>query len=481
MMCGARVYIDTIGCYKNVEDSERAAGLLEAAGHAMAATPDEADVIVVNTCGFIEDAKRESIDRILELAEHRERGAKLVVSGCLSQRYPDEIFEEIPEADAVIGVNEYGRLPDIISKIHGEAPERRIRMTDGKPSVLTGERRILTPGATAYLKVAEGCDNRCAYCAIPMIRGPYRSVPMETLVREAASLSGGGMRELVLIAQDVSAYGSDIYGRYALPELLEKLAHAGESDATEWMSHGDTGLALRDVHIAAESDAPELARHDAESDAPAWIRLMYCYEERVTDELIDAIARLDNVCKYIDIPLQHISDGVLARMGRRSTRKSIEGVLDRLHAAVPDIAIRTTFMTGFPGETEDDFTELMDFAAERKFERLGVFAYSAEDGTRAAGMDDQIPRELAEERRDALMTQQVDISLETNKRLIGRALTVLVEDAEDETTFVGRTQYDAPEIDGEVVFSSPSPVGVGSFARVLVTDAMDYDLVGEAI
>jgi ribosomal protein S12 methylthiotransferase len=445
MMSGVRVYIDTVGCYKNVEDSERAAGLIEASGYEIADSPDDADVIVVNTCGFIEDAKRESIDRILELSEHRERGARLVVSGCLSQRYPDEIFEEIPEADAVIGVNEYERLPDIISKIHGDAPGLRIRVTDGKPSVLTGKRRILTPGATAYLKVAEGCDNRCAYCAIPMIRGPYRSVPMEILAREAALLTSGGVRELVLIAQDVSAYGSDIYGRYALPELLGKLARAGEAEA------------------------------------PEWIRLMYCYEERVTDELIDAIARLDNVCKYIDIPLQHVSDGVLSRMGRRSTRKSIERTVDRLRAAVPDIAIRTTFMTGFPGETEDDFAELMDFAAERRFERLGVFAYSAEDGTRAAEMDDQVPRETAEERRDALMTQQVDISLETNRRLIGRALTVLVEGAEDGTTFVGRTQYDAPEIDGEVVFSSPSPIGIGSFARVLITDAMDYDLVGEAL
>jgi ribosomal protein S12 methylthiotransferase len=268
---------------------------------------------------------------------------------------------------------------------------------------------------------------------------------METLVREAASLADSGARELVLIAQDVSAYGADLYGRYALSELIGKLARTGESDA------------------------------------PEWIRLMYCYEERVTDELIDAVARLDNVCKYLDIPLQHISDSVLARMGRRSTRKSIENTIDRLRAAVPDIAIRTTFMTGFPGETEDDFAELMDFAAERQFERLGVFAYSAEDGTRAAEMDDQVPRELAEERRDTLMTQQVDISLGTNRRLIGRALTVLVEDAEDETTFVGRTQYDAPEIDGEVVFSSPSPIGVGSFARVRITDAMDYDLVGEAI
>jgi ribosomal protein S12 methylthiotransferase len=457
---GVSVYIDTVGCYKNVEDSERAAGLLESSGYRIAASPDGVDVIVVNTCGFIEDAKRESIDRILELAEYRGTGAKLVVSGCLSQRYPGEIFEEIPEADAVIGVNEYGALVEIIEGLFGPGPApggaRRVVRTDGAPGVLTGARKLLTPGATAYLKVAEGCDNRCTYCAIPMIRGPYRSVPMETLVREADTLVRAGARELVLIAQDVSAYGSDLYGRYALPELLDGLA-GGVAGPDARKGGGD------DIH------------------PPDWIRLMYCYEERVTDELIEALARQDNVCKYIDIPLQHVSDGMLARMGRRSTRKSIEKTIAKLRAAVPGVAIRTTFMTGFPGETEEDFAELMDFAEEHRFERLGVFAYSPEDGTGAAGMLDQVPREIAEERRDALMRRQLDISLEANRRFVGRALTVLAESREDERTLTGRTEYDAPEIDGAVIFSAPPAAAIGEFYEVLITDAMDYDLIGEAV
>jgi ribosomal protein S12 methylthiotransferase len=467
-----KVYIDTVGCYKNVEDSERAAGLLESSGYRIAASPDEADVIVVNTCGFIEDAKRESIDRILELAEYRGTGAKLVVSGCLSQRYPDEIFEEIPEADAVIGVNEYGALPGIIEGLFDPGPAsggaRRVVRTDGAPGVLTGARKLLTPGATAYLKVAEGCDNRCAYCAIPMIRGPYRSVPMETLVREADTLVRAGARELVLIAQDVSAYGSDLYGRYALPELLDGLA--GGSAGPDARKGGERGGSGGDAREPYDGIHP-----------PDWIRLMYCYEERVTDELIEALARQDNICKYIDIPLQHVSDGVLARMGRRSTRKSIERTIAKLRAAVPGLAIRTTFMTGFPGETEEDFAELMDFAEEHRFERLGVFAYSPEDGTRAADMPDQVPRELAEERRDALMRRQLDISLEANRRFVGRALTVLAESREDERTLTGRTEYDAPEIDGSVIFSAPPAAAIGEFYEVLITDAMDYDLVGEAV
>ncbi|MDR2163194.1 MAG: 30S ribosomal protein S12 methylthiotransferase RimO [Clostridiales Family XIII bacterium] len=443
-----RVYIDTVGCYKNVEDSERAAGLLEAAGYSIAVSPDMADVILVNTCGFIEDAKRESIERILELTGHKDRGAKLVISGCLSQRYPGEIFDEIPEADAVIGVNEYGSLPEIIDGILGGAvvgsATPRIMKADSEPAVLTGERKLLSPGATAFLKVAEGCDNRCSYCAIPMIRGPYRSVPMESLVIEAGSLIRTGVREIVLIAQDVSAYGFDIYGCYALPELLKMLV-------------------------------------DDDTSVPDWIRLMYCYEERVTDELIEAIACHDSVCKYIDIPLQHISDSVLAQMGRRSTRQSIEGTITKLRAAVPGIAIRTTFMTGFPGETEDDFAELMDFVNEYRFERLGVFAYSPEDGTVSAGMPSQVPREIAEERRDALMLTQTGISLEANRSFIGRALTVLVEDREDASTFVGRTEYDAPEIDGSVIFSAPPDTSLGTFVKVIITDAMDYDLVGETV
>jgi ribosomal protein S12 methylthiotransferase len=296
---------------------------------------------------------------------------------------------------------------------------------------------------------------------------------MEELLGEAARLAAAGVRELVLIAQDVSAYGSDIYGRYALPELLDGLAGLGGQDCAAVERERGTN--------AASTDAAAAAISDESSRAFTWLRLMYCYEERVTDELIETIARHSNICHYIDLPLQHVSDSVLARMGRRSTRESIERTIAKLRAAVPDIAIRTTFMTGFPGETEEDFAELMDFAAEQRFERLGVFAYSPEEGTRAAAMPDQVPQGAAEERRDALMQRQLDISLEANRGLIGRALNVLVEDREDETTYVGRTEYDAPEIDGAVIFSSQTPVSNGAYATVRITDAMDYDLVGEAL
>jgi len=373
----------------------------------------------------------------------------------------------------------------------------RILRTGGEPGILTGPRARMDASATAYLKIAEGCDNRCAYCAIPMIRGPFRSVSMETLADEATSLAASGVRELVLIAQDVSAYGSDIYGRYALPELLGKLAK--ETDVYEKDSFAELpGKCAEETNINGNSVLPEQSGKrvvesvDSAGKSKAgieWLRLMYCYEERVTDELIEAIAKYPGVCNYIDIPLQHISDSVLGRMGRRSTCASIEKTIAKLRSAVPDIAIRTTFMTGFPGESEEDFAALMDFTKEQRFERLGVFAYSPEDGTRAANMPDQIPREIAEERRDALMRQQIGISLEKNRRFIGRTLHVLVEaldPGEDidanaaSICYIGRTEYDAPEIDGSVIFTSNEPLPIGTFAQVLITDAMDYDLVGKA-
>jgi ribosomal protein S12 methylthiotransferase len=459
------IYIDTLGCFKNTEDSERAAGLLAEAGHGIVDAPEAADVLIVNTCGFVEDAKRESLARILELAEEKgARGAKLVVTGCLAQRYADDLFEELPEADAILGVNDYSELPAIVAglvseggsaKVSGPSGERVLSVS-GKEGILTGRRHRLTPTATAYIKVAEGCDNRCAYCAIPAIRGAYRSVPKEALLEEARRLAAEGAREAVLIAQDVSAYGQDLYGKPALPELLRDLCNVDGLD---------------------------------------WIRLLYCYEERVTEGLIAAIAELEKICPYIDIPLQHVSDPVLRRMGRRSTEASIRGTIERLRAAVPGIAIRTTFMKGFPGETEQDFMRLLRFAEEYRFERLGVFAFSPEEGTRAADMPDQIPRETAEERRDALMRQQLDISLENNQRLVGRTLRVLVEEEEGTDgagceafsgsvagsgsfVYVGRTQYDAPEIDNAVLFSSGRPLQIGSFEDVRITDAMDYDIIG---
>ncbi|MDR1028598.1 MAG: 30S ribosomal protein S12 methylthiotransferase RimO [Clostridiales Family XIII bacterium] len=437
----SRIYIDTLGCYKNTEDSERAAGLLAEAGHAFVSDAAEADIILINTCGFIEDAKRESLDRVLEMIPYREAGKRLIVSGCLAQRYPDELFAELPEADVIMGVNDYGRLPAIVDELtRGEGIEGRRLRADGKAGLLLGPRRALTPRASALLKVAEGCDNRCAYCAIPSIRGPYRSVPAEELVRETERLASEGAKEIVLIAQDVSAYGTDIHGRrVALPELLTRLCAV---------------------------------------EGPEWFRLMYCYEERITDELMDVMAREEKICAYIDIPLQHCSDRVLARMNRRSDRAGIERTIAALRAKIPRIAIRTTLMTGFPGETEEDFAELEAFVLQHRFERLGVFAYSAEDGTPAADMDDPVPEEVAEERKERLMLLQLDISLEHNRGLVGRTLRVLTEDAEGDGVYAGRTEFDAPEMDNAVIFTSDAELQPGDMTNVRVTDAMDYDIIG---
>ncbi|MDR1068870.1 MAG: 30S ribosomal protein S12 methylthiotransferase RimO [Clostridiales Family XIII bacterium] len=437
----SKVFIDTLGCFKNLEDSERAAGLLREQGIEVTDDPAEADALVVNTCGFVEDAKRESISRILELAEYKreDSGKILIVTGCLSQKYSAELAADLPEVDAFLGVNDYDKLAAVISSAWADAG-RRIEVS-GDIGILTGPRRALAPRYSAFLKIAEGCSNRCTYCAIPSIRGPYRSVPEAQLVREAAVLASEGAKELNLIAQDVSAYGSDRAEGGTLARLLPLLA------------------ATRGVE---------------------WLRLLYCYEERITDELIDAIARIPAVCAYIDIPLQHIGDGILARMNRRSNRDHIERTLAALRSAVPGIAIRTTFITGFPGETEADFEELYAFAAQQRFERLGVFAYSPEDGTPAAGFPDQVAREVAEERRDALMRLQMDISFEHNRALIGRSLRVLACENEEGNLWSGRTEYDAPEIDNAVMFTAgTAAVQSGDMVSVRITDAMDYDIIGE--
>ncbi|MDR0852637.1 MAG: 30S ribosomal protein S12 methylthiotransferase RimO [Clostridiales Family XIII bacterium] len=456
-----KIYIDTLGCFKNQEDSERAAGLLAEGGCCFTENEAEAEIIIVNTCGFIEDAKRESIDRILELLPLKENGAKLVVTGCLVQRYAAELAEELPEVDAFLGVNDYGTIAETVrilmerddttrdgsdlSHAHVGTDQNRPGLSpmlckvDGEAGLLTGPRKALTPRAVSYLKVAEGCSNRCAYCAIPAIRGPYRSVPMEDVLADAERLAGEGAKELVLIAQDVSAWGIDLYGEYRLPELLTALCRI---------------------------------------DGPEWIRLMYCYEERITDKLIETIAHEDKICKYIDIPIQHCADSVLRRMNRRSTHASIEMTIKKLRDAVPDIAIRTTLMTGFPGETEEDFEELKDFVRMQRFERLGVFAFSPEEGTPAADMDDQISRETAEERRDSLMLLQMDISLENNRARVGRTLKTFTEEMEETGIYVGRTEFDAPEIDNQVLFTAPCPLAYGTFVQVRIEDAMDYDLVG---
>ena len=439
-----KLYIETLGCPKNFNDTQTAKGIMTKAGFEVTEDADLADVIIVNTCGFINDAKKESISRIFELAEYKRDGKKLLVCGCLSERYSEELFEEMPEVDGFLGVNEYERLPEILSSIEfskdADSPARYNWVCGQAPDTLKTLPRLLNEESyTATLKISEGCNNRCAYCVIPSIRGPFRSKPKEEVIREAKWLSDNGCRELILIAQDVTLYGTDLYGRLALPELLRELCRI---------------------------------------DKLEWIRLMYCYEDRITDELIEVIRTEPKICNYIDIPIQHASDRVLKAMRRRSTGESIKNTIKKLKAAIPDIHIRTTLITGFPGESEEDFDILLDFVEEMKFARLGVFAYSQEENTPAGEMKDQIPDEIKQQRLDTIMRRQLDISLEMNREKIGKILEVLVEERDEDGSYVGRTRYDAPEIDNSVIFTSDRDLSPGNIVKVLIQDAFDYDLTG---
>ena len=439
-----KLYIDTLGCPKNFNDSEGAAGICEAAGIGISDDPFDADAILINTCGFINDAKRESIDRIFELADIKDDGGRdriLIVSGCLSQRYGRELYEEMPEVDIFLGVNDYEKLPELIKDFE---KGRRMTRFSPQPECFTefSARKTADPPYTATLRIAEGCDNCCAYCVIPQIRGSYRSRPLENIVREAEELAGAGCREIILIAQDVTGYGMDLYGKLMLPELLRKLCRV---------------------------------------DGIRWIRLMYCYEDRITDELIDVMAAEEKICSYIDIPLQHISDRVLLAMNRHSTSESIRSTLKRLREAIPDIHIRTTLITGFPGETEEDFDELLDFVEEERFERLGVFAYSQEEGTPAGDMECQIDEDVKTARADSVMLRQMEISRQINEDKIGRVMEVLVEGETEDGAYIGRTQYDAPEIDDNVIFTAESRPAAGDIVKVMITDAFDYDIAGRMV
>ena len=439
-----KIYMETLGCPKNFNDTQTAKGIMTKAGFEVTEDADLADVIIVNTCGFINDAKKESISRIFELAEYKRDGKKLLVCGCLSERYSEELFEEMPEVDGFLGVNEYERLPEILSSIEfskdADSPARYNWVCGQAPDTLKTLPRLLNEESyTATLKISEGCNNRCAYCVIPSIRGPFRSKPKEEVIREAKWLSDNGCRELILIAQDVTLYGTDLYGRLALPELLRELCRI---------------------------------------DKLEWIRLMYCYEDRITDELIEVIRTEPKICNYIDIPIQHASDRVLKAMRRRSTGESIKNTIKKLKAAIPDIHIRTTLITGFPGESEEDFDILLDFVEEMKFARLGVFAYSQEENTPAGEMKDQIPGEIKQQRLDTIMRRQLDISLEMNREKIGKILEVLVEERDEDGSYVGRTRYDAPEIDNSVIFTSDRDLSPGNIVKVLIQDAFDYDLTG---
>ncbi len=438
-----KVFFETLGCPKNFNDTQAAKGVLAENGFEIAETAEDSDIIVVNTCGFINDAKKESIERIFDMMPYREEGKKLVVSGCLSERYADDLYEEMPEVDCFIGVNEYERLPELLSELVSDGGERIKEVSGCCDKILSTPKRILGENPyTATLKIAEGCDNCCAYCIIPKIRGGFRSKPEEAVIAEAKELAAAGCKELILIAQDVTNYGRDLYGQPRLAELVRKVCRV---------------------------------------DGIQWVRLMYCYEDRITDELIEVMASEPKVCHYIDIPIQHASDSVLKAMRRRSTEESIRGTIKRLKGAIPDIHIRTTLIVGFPGETEEDFDKLLDFVEETRFARLGVFAYSQEENTEAGEMENQIDEDVKQERLDAIMRRQLDISLEYNREKVGKELDVLVEEKDEDESYIGRTQYDAPEIDNSVIFTSERELRPGDIVRVLVEDAFDYDFVGREV
>ena len=431
-----KIYFDTLGCPKNFYDTDAAKYLLETEGYTMTNDPEDSDVIIVNTCGFIDDAKRESIQRILELADSKEDKQKLVVSGCLPKRFASDLKEEMPEVDLFIGVNEYGRLPELLK----EMPETKVDISETYDSFLPFLKRDLGEHPySATLKIAEGCDNRCAYCAIPYIRGGYRSKKKEDVLEEARYLASSGVKELILIAEDLTNYGTDIYDSYRLADLLRELVKV---------------------------------------DGIEWIRLMYCYEDRITDDLISVMAKEPKICHYIDVPIQHSSDKVLKEMRRRSTGESIRTTMAKLRKAMPDITIRTTLIVGFPGETDEDFADLMDFVRTQKFQRLGVFSYSQEEGTPAGDREDQIPEDIKQERLDMVMMAQMEISNEHNAALVGRTLKVMVDSSEEDGSYVGRTMYDAPEIDDSVLFTSRRDLRPGDIVNVLIEDAFDYDLTG---
>ncbi len=432
----------SLGCDKNLVDAEKMLGLLGHEGYTFVDDETAADVIVVNTCCFIGDAKEESVNTILEMANMKTEGQckVLIVTGCLAQRYKEEITTEIPEVDAVLGTTSYEEIAHAVKEALAGHKTHMFESIDVPVSPVT-ERLVTTGGHYAFLKIAEGCDKRCTYCIIPYLRGKYRSVPMEQLVKEAEELAAKGVKELILVAQETTLYGKDLYGAKTLPELLKRLAAV---------------------------------------DGIQWIRLQYCYPEEITDELIATIRDEEKVCNYLDIPIQHASDAILKRMGRRTNNAEIRELIAKLRREIPDIALRTTFISGFPGETEEDHEILMDFVDEMEFDRLGVFAYSAEEDTPAAGFENQVPEEVKEERRAEIMELQQDIAFEKSESMTGRVLEVMIEGkVADENAYVGRTYMDSPNVDGLIFVNTGYNLMSGDFARVRVTGALEYDLIGE--
>ena len=434
------VYIDTLGCAKNEYDSQMLAASLIERGCSMVFEPEEADILIVNTCGFIEDAKKESIGRIFELAEEKGRDVKLVVTGCLSERYHRELAEEMPEVDMFFGVNDYDDLPDILLGTRSQIGSDQVGQ--GLDDLRYRRREFEEGAYTGYLKIAEGCNNACTFCAIPSIRGRFRSKRIEDCVREAQDMADAGIRELILIAQDTSQYGRDLYGEVRLPELLHRLC-------------GVEGI--------------------------EWIRLMYVYDNGITDELIDTIASEPKICKYIDMPIQHVSDHVLHMMRRKSTGDSIRAVITKLREMIPGVHIRTTLLVGFPGETEEDIDELLGFIDTMKIDRLGAFAFSEEEGTPSYDFDGKLDEETKQARRDAVMEHQLRVSEELNEKKIGRTYEVIVDEMIDENVYSGRTRYDSPEIDCNVAFTSSRELEPGDIVNVRIHSAFEYDLEGEEV
>lgn len=437
-----KILVVSLGCDKNLVDTEMMLGMLAEEGYSFTYDEQQAEIVIVNTCCFIGDAKEESINTLIEMGALKKTAKVkvLIAAGCLAQRYAAEIRKELPEVDAIVGTL---AIDDIVRAVRETlSGQRNSYLADIDREPVAGKKRIVTTGGHyAYLKIAEGCDKRCSYCVIPKVRGCYRSVPMETLIAEAEDMAKGGVKELILVAQETTLYGKDLYGEKKLPELLRRLC----------------GI-------------PELY----------WIRLLYCYPEEITDELIEVMRTEKKICHYLDMPIQHASDAVLRRMGRRTNRADLTERIARLRRMIPDICIRTTLITGFPGETEEDHENMLSFVDEMEFDRLGVFPYSEEEGTVAAEMPDQIPEQVRNDRRDAVMELQQQIAFENAETMKGRILSAMIEGrVADENCYIARTYRDAPNVDGYLFLNTPRELMTGDFVRARITGACEYDLIGE--
>ena len=437
-----KILFISLGCDKNLADSEEMLGLLTGSGHEIVDSEEEAEAIVINTCCFIHDAKEESVNTILEMAEYKKSGTckVLIVTGCMAQRYKEEITQEIPEVDAVLGTTSYGDIVKALNEAQAGNVFQEFRDINDLPED-SGRRVITTGGHFGYLKIAEGCDKPCTYCIIPSLRGKFRSVPEERLLKQAEYMASQGVKELILVAQETTVYGTDLYGKKTLHILLKKLCQ------------------IKGIR---------------------WIRVLYCYPEEIYDELIQVMKEEKKICHYLDLPIQHASDRILRRMGRRTSKAQLVEIITKLRKEIPDIVLRTSLITGFPGETEEDHQELMEFVDEMEFDRLGVFTYSPEEGTPAESMEGQVPEELKEERRDEIMELQQEISLEKGNARIGQELLVMIEGkVSGESAYIGRTYGDAPKVDGYMFVQTGELLVTGDFAKVKVTGALEYDLIGE--